>query len=123
MKLLLTKTFQEREWEPLKSYFKLTELKKAVAKVATSAIEMPNLGYKNCKLLKLKLTGKAAARMIVFVQVGKDLLIPLVLRLKKDKIMGENLSLNNRAAEDLIEKRIEQALEDLKNQDYLKLDL
>jgi len=46
------------------------------------------------------------------------LFVPLIFRLKKDKLFGENLSVNNREVKRLIIKMMDLAIMDIKNSDF-----
>lgn len=82
---------------------------------------MSNFGYDGCKIVKVRLgSSRAVGRMIVYVQIDKDYFIPVVLRLKKDKVFGENLSLRNKRAEKKILYNLDKIFEDLKAGRYEK---
>ncbi len=119
--IIITKSFREKELRNVSQYFHLEQVAKAVMRAASSGIEMGNLGFSDCKILKVRMGGKPAARMIIFLQIRDQFEIPVVLRLKKDKIFGENLSLQNTAARNLIAKNILLALEDIDQNQYEKI--
>ncbi|MEK9165696.1 MAG: hypothetical protein AAB525_02465 [Patescibacteria group bacterium] len=118
--LILTDSFFKRELKPLGKYFTVADIKKAVLKINKSAIYFSDLGYKNGKLLKLRMVNKVAGRLIVYIFTQKDIVAPLVLRLKKDKIFGENLSLNNKRGKALILKMLDLVMNDIKLGHYQK---
>lgn len=121
--LLLTDSFLKKEFKPLKRYYTIDDLKKTVAKVDKSAVCLGSLGYKNGKLLKLRMAGLVAGRLIVYVFVQKETIMPLVLRLKSDKVFGQNLSLNNKRGKNLILKMLDLAMDDVKHGYYRKENL
>lgn len=120
MFLVLTKSFIKKELKPLKKYYTVEDIKKTIFKLPTSSIYLSNLGYKEGKLLKLRMLSKVAGRIIVYVYRQKELIIPIVLRLKKDKIFGENLSLDNKKAKQIILLTLAKTMLDLRNGDYEK---
>ena len=102
MFLILTKSFLKRELKPLKKYYTVEDIKKTTKKIPSSAIRLSHLGYKEGELIKLRLASKITGRIIIYIYKQKELIIPIILRLKKDKVVGENLSLNNAKAKSLI---------------------
>lgn len=118
--LILTDSFLKKELKPMRKYFTIADIKKAVLKINKSAVYFSDLGYKNGKLLKLRIVNKVAGRLIVYVFTQKNLTVPLVVRLKKDKIFGENLSLNNKKAKALILKMLDLVMDDIKHGRYQK---
>ncbi|MFH1292015.1 MAG: hypothetical protein ABIH87_02355 [bacterium] len=70
--------------------------------------------------MKLRITSRTVGRIIVYVYKQKDLVVPVVLRLKKDKIIGENLSLNNTKAKTVILDMMDRIMNDISNGDYIK---
>jgi hypothetical protein len=118
--LILTDSFLKKELKPLGKYYTVSDIKKTVLKINKNVVYLSNLGYKNGKLLKLRLVGKVAGRLIVYIFTQKTAVVPLVIRLKKDKIFGENLSLNNKKGKALIVKMLDLAMEDIKHGHYRK---
>ncbi|MCK5320697.1 hypothetical protein KAJ61_04910 [Candidatus Parcubacteria bacterium] len=120
MFLILTKSFLKKELKPLKKYYTVEDIKKTTKKISSSSIRLPRLGYKDGELMKLRLVSKIAGRIIIYVYKQKELIIPIVLRLKKDKTIGENLSLNNTKAKSLILDMLDKTMNDVENGDYKK---
>lgn len=118
--LLLTDSFLKKEFKSLKRYYTIDDLKKTAAKIDKSAVRLGGLGYKNGKLLKLRMVGSVAGRLIVYVFVQKEIVAPLVLRLKSDKVFGQNLSLNNKRGKNLILKMLDLTIDDVKQGHYRK---
>lgn len=120
MFLILTESFLKRELKPLKKYYTIEDIKKTTKKILVSSIRLSNLGYKEGELMKLRITSRTVGRIIVYVYKQKDLVVPIVLRLKKDKIIGENLSLNNTKAKTVILDMMDRIMNDISNGDYKK---
>lgn len=120
--IIITESFYKRELKHVAEYFSLGDIRAAVARLASSGIEMSHAGFQHCKILKVRMGSKPAGRMIVFLQVERNYFIPVVIRLKKDKIFGENLSMENKPAKTLIINNIHLALDDLKNGRYQKIE-
>lgn len=121
--IILTDSFKKRELKDVAVYFTLADIKSAVIRIQSSGIEMKNAGFRDCKLFKVRIGSKPAGRMIVFVQVQHNYFIPIVIRLKKDKVFGENLSLQNKKAKELIIRNIYLALEDIQDEKYERIEL
>ena len=123
MFLILTNSFLKKELKPLKKYYSVEDIKKAVKKLPVSSTSLSHLGYKDGELMKLRMVGRNAGRMIVYFYKRKDFIIPIVLRLKKDKIIGENLALNNKRAKLVILDMMDRTMDDIKNCNYKKENL
>ena len=120
MFLILTKSFLKRELKPLKKHYSVQDIKKTTRKISSSPVRLSHLGYKEGELIKLRMVSKTAGRIIVYVYKQKDMFIPIVLRLKKDKVLGENLSLNNKKAKSLILDMLDKTMNDINTGDYEK---
>jgi len=120
MFLILTESFLRKELKPLKKYYSIEDIKKTTKKISPSSIRLSNLGYNGGELMKLRITSRAVGRIIVYVYKQKDLVVPVVLRLKKDKIIGENLALNNKKAKSLILDMMDRIMNDISSGNYTK---
>lgn len=118
--LIITEYIFKHELRPLAKYFSLDDIKKSISKIASSGVEMSNFGYKHCKIVKVRLQGRAHGRMIVYIQTEQDYYFPVVVCLKKDKVFGQNLSLTNKKAEAKILYNLAKIFEDLKLGRYQK---
>jgi len=121
MIIVLTKSFLQKEFKKVKKCYTTEDIKKTIEKIDTSADILSNNGYKNGKLMKLRMASKTQGRLIIYVFTKRDLIIPIVVRLKKDKIFGKNLSLENKKAKTLIIKMLDLAVADIENDDFEKL--
>ena len=123
MLLILTNSFLKKEFKPLKKYYSINDIAKTALKAKIKPDSLSPLGYKNGRLLKLRVTNKASGRMAVYAFTGNNWIIPIVLRLKKDKIFGENLAINNKKAKNLILKMLDLAMDDIEKKNYIKIEL
>ena len=123
--ILICRSILKKELNPLKDYFSMEVVIESILKARKGlGEEIKGSPMKNSKLVKVYLTGKrGAGRVVHLLLVNKNHWIPLVLRLKKDKQVGENISIHNPAFKKLLEKNIDLVLEDLKNGDYKSLSL
>jgi hypothetical protein len=115
MKIILCHTILKKEISPLLDYFSKGDIRKYVGKAAKGlGVIVSGSRISDTQLIKVYMTGKqGAGRMIVLLYVKKEYYVPVVVRLKKDKIVGSNLSKGNRAFYDLIEKNLDLVMHDL----------
>lgn len=123
MKIILCHSILRREINPLLKYFSKGDIKKYVEKAQKGlATEIKGSTIVDTKLVKVYMTGRnGAGRMIVFIYVRKEYYMPVVVRLKKDKIVGMNLSKGNQDFQNLLEKNISLLVEDLKEGNFEEL--
>ena len=122
-KLLITDAFKKKELQKLKKQYTIDDIKKTAKKVSVSGIELSHLGYKHGHLVKVRVVSKVAGRMIAFLFKSDDIVVPIVIRLKSDKIFGENLSLENKKAKKLILKMLDAVMNDITNDKFEKIIL
>ena len=115
MKIILCHSVLKKEIKPLLEYFSKGDVKKYVGKVANGlGLELKGSYIPSTKLVKIYMTSKnTAGRMIVLVYVKKDYYLPIVVRLKKDKVVGGNLSKGNKTFQNVLEKNLEMVISDL----------
>lgn len=123
MRIILCHSILKREINPLLKYFSKGDIKKYVEKAQKGlATEIKGSTIPDTKLVKVYMTGRnGAGRMIVLIYIRKDYYMPVVVRLKKDKIVGMNLSKGNQAFQDLLEKNIGFLVEDLREGNFDEL--
>lgn len=56
--------------------------------------------------------------MIVFIVTESKKVVPVFIRLKKDKIFGMNMAMNNPRVVHQIGKNLDRILDDIKNKTY-----
>lgn len=115
MRIILCHSILKREINPLLKYFSKGDIKKYVEKAERGlATEIKGTTIPNTKLVKVYMTGRGGAgRMIVLIYVKRDYYLPALVRLKKDKIVGTNLSKGNQAFQDLLNKNLSLIVQDL----------
>ena len=123
MLLILTDSFIKKEFKPLKKYYSINDIAKTAVKAKIKPDSLSSLGYKNGRLLKLRVINKVSGRMAVYAFAQNNWIIPIVLRLKKDKIFGENLAINNKKTKNLILKMLDLAMDDIEKKKYTKTEL
>jgi hypothetical protein len=115
MRIILCHSILKREINPLLKYFSKGDIKKYAEKVEGGlGVEIKGSTIPATKLVKVYMTGKGGAgRMIVMIYIKKDYYLPVLVRLKKDKIVGINLSKGNLAFQDLLKKNLNLVMQDL----------
>jgi hypothetical protein len=125
MKLILCHSILKKEIKPLLEYFSRGDLKK-VAMNASDGLcaKLKSTKIPDTQLVKVYMTGRGGAvRLVVLVYLGKDYYVPVVLRLKKDKLIGSNMSSMNRAFQNVLDKNLDLIVMDLKNGNFENIDL
>lgn len=123
MLLIITDYIKKHELKYVAKYFTTGDIKKSIGKIASSGINMSTFGYKDCKVVKVHIGSKPSGRMIIYIQIKKDYYFPVILRLKKDKVFGKNLSLQNKKAEQKIAQNLRKILKDVKQGHYEKFEM
>ncbi len=115
MRIILCHSILKKEVNPLLKYFSKGDIKKYAEKVAGGlGVEIKGATIYASKLIKVYMTGRGGAgRMIVMIYVKKDYYLPALIRLKKDKIVGMNLSKGNLVFQDLLRKNLSLIMKDL----------
>ena len=92
--LILSRYIAKHEFKPLQKYFNIDDLLNGARKVLNglgqevSALKRKD-GY---RFFKVRIGGRVKGRMIVFVVSESLKVVPLLIRLKKDKKLGMNMS-------------------------------
>lgn len=123
MKILLCHSILEREIRPLLKHFSKGDIKKAVLKISQGlGILLKPPDIKGTKLIKGYLTSRSGAgRMIVLVFLHKDYYLPVILRLKKDKLLGMNMGKENQLLHATLQKYLQLIKSDLSRGKYEEL--
>lgn len=120
MRIILCHSILKKEINPLLRYFSKGDIRKYVERAAEGlGIEIRGSAIPATRLIKISMTGTGGAgRMIVLIYVKKDFYLPTVVRLKKDKIVGTNLSKENQAFQDLLKKNLTLITHDLESGNF-----
>jgi len=126
VKFILTASIRKAEFEPLQKIFSLEVIKIAARK----CLEGLGTKIKSSKkisstiLKKIPLTGTGGAGRATFLlQIVEDRAILVMLRLKNDKKVGENMSVNNTKFKKVFDKNLDLLMDDIKNDDYEEFEL
>lgn len=119
--ILLSEYILDHEWKPLRRHFSLEDIVLGGEKVLKNlAIPLKPLQKqkKNITFYKVRIGKRGKGRMIVFVVIGSSKVVPLLIRLKKDKIFGMNMALNNPAVVQQMNRNFDRVLEDIEKKRY-----
>ena len=118
MMIAFTDSFLKYEYAPLRRVFSLIDIKKFCLKSHTASTAVSNLGLSGVRFVKIRIMKKPAARMLLMIQLDQNLYVPLLFRLKKDKLMGQNFSLSNSQFKKVLLERIRQIFDDLDRKQF-----
>jgi len=118
--LIVTKYIAKHELKPLSRYFDLKDILEGADKVLKNlAVEIKSpkklVGF---KFFKVRIGGKTKGRMIVFMVTESKKVVPILIRLKKDKIFGMNMAMNKPQVVKRINMNLDHVLADIQNKDY-----
>lgn len=118
--LVLTKYIAKHEFEPLRRFLKLDDLLSGARKVikGLAVLTKPPQNLGGFRFFKVRIGKKNSARMIVFVVTENKKVIPVLIRLKKDKIFGMNMAMNNPKVVNQINKNLDHVLDDINRKQY-----
>lgn len=118
--LLLTKYIAKHELEPLSRFIGLEDVldgaEKALKGLATE-VKAPS-NSRGFRFFKVRIGKRDGARMIVFLVTEGQKVVPVLIRLKKDKIFGMNMSMNNEKVVDQLTKNVYRILDDIEKKEY-----
>ena len=123
--LILTKYVAKHEFKPLTRFLSLADILDGARKVAKGlAIETkPPQHLPGYRFFKVRIGQRDGARMIVFMVGSNSKVVPVLIRLKKDKVFGENMAMNNSKVVSQIRNNLANILTDIKNQNYEEFPL
>lgn len=118
--LILVDYIAKHEFKPLGRFLRLEDLLDGARKVIKGlAVETKSpRGLPGFRFFKVRIGKKNGARMIVFVITENKKVVPVLIRLKKDKIFGMNMAMNNPKIVEQINKNLDRILDDMKNSAY-----
>lgn len=118
--LVLTAYIAKHEYKPLAGFLTIKDIIDGAQKVAKGlGVETKSprhlTGY---RFFKVRVGARNGARMIVFVVTGSNKIVPVLIRLKKDKLFGMNMALNNPRVVAQMNKNLDNILDDIQNNNY-----
>lgn len=123
--LVLTRTIARHELKPLDRFLTFHDVLEGARKVYRGlGIEVkPPSSLSRIRFYKIRIGKKNNARMIIFMQTENNKMVPVLIRLKKDKIFGMNMSMNNSAVIAQINKNLVGIFDDIRKKDYQEFSL
>jgi hypothetical protein len=123
--LILSRYIAKHEFKPLQKYFNIDDLLNGARKVLNGlGQEVSSFKRKDgYRFFKVRIGGKVKGRMIVFVVSESCKVVPLLIRLKKDKKLGMNMSVQNPYVVAQIEKNLEHVINDMEQGEFREFDL
>ncbi len=121
--VIITAYVARHELKPLRKYFTiddiLTGAEKVIKKLATEV--KPPTSLEGCRFFKVRIGKRQSGRMIVFFIVSNQKVVPLLIRLKKDKIFGMNMATNNPQVVEQLKRNLDRVLEDIEKKRFEEL--
>ena len=126
--LRICNSILKKELEPLFNNFSLEDIIKSAQKVKKGlGISFGKSYFPQTQSIKLKLTGKGGAGRIIYlvtIKEGKrDVVYLVMLKLKKDKKFGENLSLKNEVVKREYHKNLDLIISDIKAKEFKEYEI
>ncbi|MEK7183287.1 MAG: hypothetical protein AAB776_01490 [Patescibacteria group bacterium] len=121
MKLLIAATVRAKEYESLSRKITFEILKAAARKSLEGLGVTIKSSRKQAGTLLKKVyitTPSGAARVIFLIQIDADKAILVMLRLKTDKQIGSNMTVDNPDFRKVLERNIESIVRDIKSHRY-----
>lgn len=123
--LIIAASLARHELAPLRRVITIHDIEKGARKVIRDlAIEMksPPSG-KGFQFFKVRIGVRDSARMIVFLMTENNNVVPLLIRLKSDKIFGMNMAMNNPAVIRQLDTNLDRAIDDIREKRYEEFPL
>lgn len=118
--LVLTKYIARHEFKPLERYISLVDVLDGARKVVKGlAIETkPPRALSQHRFFKVRIGPKNRARMIVFMVTGNRKVVPVLIRLKADKVLGANMAMNNAEVVAQVNQNLDRVIADIESGDF-----
>lgn len=123
--LILSKYIIKHELKPLSKYFSIDDLIDGAKKVIKGLGQEvnPSKVPKSYKFFKVRIGGRVKGRMIVFIVAGNQKVAPILIRLKRDKKIGMNMSTSNPHVVELIDRNVQRVIKDIENGNFEEFGL
>lgn len=123
--LVLTQYIATHELKPLSRFIDLRDIIDGAKKVVKGlAIETKSpSGLVGFRFFKVRIGKRNGARMIVFLMTENQKVVPVLIRLKKDKIFGANMAMNNPSVVIQINKNMDRLIQDIETHQYKEFNL
>ncbi len=116
--VILTQYIAKHEWGPVRRMVTLEDIVEGSQKVQKGlAVETKSI-LKGARFYKVRIGKKGDVRMVVFLATESQKIIPVLIRLKKDKLFGMNMAMNNPHVVKQIRKNLDQIIDDMEKGKY-----
>ena len=123
--LVLTRYIAQHELKPLRKFLTIDDLLEGAKKVKKGlavALRKP-VDLAQVSFYKISIGKKQGARMIVFMKSEKQSVVPVLIRLKSDKMLGMNMSAGNKTVNLQIKKNLSHIVEDIQQKKFEEFSL
>lgn len=123
--IIIASYIAKHELRPLKRHFKIEDIiegGRKVLKNLSTEIRLPGMTY-DFRFFKVRIGEKVKGRMIVFMITENKKIVPVLIRLKKDKKLGMNMAANNPEVVQQIMKNLDHILKNIEQKEYEEFDL
>lgn len=123
--LIITASLARHELAPLRRTITLGDVEEGARKIVrglASELKPPSRGQ-GFRFYKVRVGMRDSARMIVFLTTENNNVIPLLIRLKGDKIFGINMAMNNPAVIRQLDTNLDRAIDDIREKRYEEFSL
>lgn len=126
MKLIITDSINKAEFEPLKKTFGLEIIKVAAKKSLQGLGDKIKSSFKipATTLSKIYLTSSGSAgRAIFLLQINREKSVLVIIRAKKDKQIGFNMTIKHQKFQKILDKNLSLIISDLEKGLYTEYDI
>ena len=116
--VILTQFIAKHEWAPIRRMVALEDILEGAQKVQKGLGKETKSMLKGARFFKVRIGKKGDARMIVFLATENQKIVPVLLRLKKDKLFGMNMAMNNPDVVEQIRKNLDHIIDDMEKGKY-----
>lgn len=123
--IIVSDFIAKHELKPLEQRLSMKDIIVGCRKVSANlAIEIkPPAKLSSARFFKVRIGKHTKARMIVFIVMDNQNIVPLLIRQKKDKIWGMNMSANNPQVIAQLKFNLDNVIEDIKNKRFKEIHL
>ena len=123
--LLLSKYIAKHEYKPNQKYFSIDDLIAGAKKITKGLGKKISISKKDRSFhfFKVRIGSKVKGRMIVFFVLENTKVVPLLIRLKKDKKIGMNMSPENPNVVSQINKNLDYVIKDIENDNFEEFEI
>jgi hypothetical protein len=118
--LILSRYIAKHELKPLQKHFDIEDLIIGAKKIVQGLGQQITLPKQKStiRFFKIRIGGKTKGRMVAFLISENNKVVPILIRLKKDKKFGMNMSAQNPNVVEQIKKNLEHVFTDIEKKNY-----